>query len=415
MDSVQLGERLRAARENRGLKQEEAAEAILVPRTAIVHMEAGKRAVSTRELAGLADLYGRPIAEFFAEHEPEEEDVLLALYRLDPAIKETPEVRKEVLRAVGICQEGISLEKLLGREARVGPPAYKLAAPSNVIAAVKQGVDIAEEERERLGLGKAPVRDIAEIISNQGIWAAAATLPSEMSGLFLRHPSIGMAILVNESHAEPRKRFSYAHEYAHALLDRERSATVSTSQNSSELSEKRANAFAAAFLMPKAAVEGELHKIGKGLPSREVFPVYSVADDKGVEAQGRPPAKSQEITYQDVAVIAHHFGVSYQAAVYRLRSLSFVTKQECEGLLSKDELARSYLKMVRRRDSLVSGKTVAAGRADDRELVSQVLQLAVEAYRREEVSRGRLLDIAKKLGVDSKELLKQAEAAKDNP
>ena len=68
-----------------------------------------------------------------------------------------------------------------------------------------------------------------------------------MSGMFLRHPSIGFAILVNSSHPRGRKRFSYAHEYAHALLDRDRNIAVSTTDNSSELIERRANAFSAAF------------------------------------------------------------------------------------------------------------------------------------------------------------------------
>lgn len=60
-----LAARLRIAREKLGLTQEEAANAISIPRTAIVQMEAGNRKISTLELASLAELYGRTISSFF--------------------------------------------------------------------------------------------------------------------------------------------------------------------------------------------------------------------------------------------------------------------------------------------------------------------------------------------------------------
>ena len=47
----------------------------------------------------------------------------------------------------------------------------------------------------------------------------------------------------------------------------------------------------------------------------------------------------------------------------------------------------------------------------DRELVSQVAYLAVEAYRREEISRGKLLDISTKLGLSGNKLVSLAKAA----
>jgi Zn-dependent peptidase ImmA (M78 family) len=44
--------------------------------------------------------------------------------------------------------------------------------------------------------------------------------------------------------------FSYAHEYAHSLADRDVASLVSKRENRSELGEVRANAFAAAFRLP---------------------------------------------------------------------------------------------------------------------------------------------------------------------
>ena len=76
------------------------------------------------------------------------------------------------------------------------PPAYPTPAPRTVGETITQGEQVATQERKRLGLGHAPLADMAELIANQGIWAAAVSLPDAMSGLFLRHAAIGMAILV---------------------------------------------------------------------------------------------------------------------------------------------------------------------------------------------------------------------------
>src|SRR5205809_804253 len=67
IDQATLGNRLREARVNRGLSQDAVANELGIPRTAVVHIESGTRALSTVELSELARLYQRPIAEFFRE------------------------------------------------------------------------------------------------------------------------------------------------------------------------------------------------------------------------------------------------------------------------------------------------------------------------------------------------------------
>lgn len=81
IDQMTLGSRLKEARIAASFTQEQVAKALDLPRTAIVQSESGNRAVSTLELAKLAQLYGRPIASFFAEASAPEEDVLVALFR----------------------------------------------------------------------------------------------------------------------------------------------------------------------------------------------------------------------------------------------------------------------------------------------------------------------------------------------
>jgi len=53
-----IAARLRAAREQAGLSQGQAAKVLGVHRPAITEMEAGRRSVSAEELAALADAYG---------------------------------------------------------------------------------------------------------------------------------------------------------------------------------------------------------------------------------------------------------------------------------------------------------------------------------------------------------------------
>lgn len=394
IDLATLGKRLKEARTNRGITQEAAAEAIGAPRTAIVHIEAGNRSVSTMELAELAKLYGRPISEFFSEDDQSGEDLLVALHRLSDDSKDKAAVEREVGRCVEICREGFRLESILERRLRLGPPAYDLPAPKGFAEAVEQGEEVAEVERNRVGLTHSPIPDMAELLSSQGIWASGVELPDEMSGLFLHQPSIGLVVLVNYAHPRGRKRFSYAHEYAHALLDRKKTITVTSKRNSNELVEKRANAFAASFLLPKVGVELFLTSLNKGGASRRTFHVYDVATEEGIEAERRVLARSQEITYRDVALLAAHFAVSYQVAAYRLSDLGYVNRDDLKTLLEQLANAQSYLRLIGKWDEVARKPG-----PNDRELVSQIVPLALEAYRREEISKAKLQEIGKQLGM----------------
>ena len=62
-----LGERLREARKYLGLKQEEVASYLKIPRTALTDIENGQRRVEAIELARLAKLYRQPVGFFTGE------------------------------------------------------------------------------------------------------------------------------------------------------------------------------------------------------------------------------------------------------------------------------------------------------------------------------------------------------------
>jgi Zn-dependent peptidase ImmA (M78 family)/DNA-binding XRE family transcriptional regulator len=413
LDPITLGRRLREARENSRLTQEAAAEAVGLSRTALVHIEAWKRSLSTLELSQLAKLFHRSVVDFFSEDstsDGKEEDALIAIPRLTKELVGDEAFQREVLRCMEICRVGVELESLLGRRHPITPPFYQPPAPRRPFEANEQGEWMANEERRRLGLGYAPIYDMADLINTQGIWASGVlNLPSDISGMFIAHSSIRMAILVNYKHSRERKRFSYAHEYAHAILDRNNRAIVSKKANAPELSERRANAFAAAFLMPTAGIEWFLGLLEKGEPSRRYRTTYDVAGDQQMEAQERPAPGSQNITFQDVATIAHHFKVSYQATVYRLCDLGHIRQSDKVELLEQSELGCRYMSVLYRED-IFERNPEKKERKPDLELVSQVVRLAIEAYRREEVSQGWLRDLGEKLEVPGEDLVELAEA-----
>ena len=404
IDQTTIGRRLKEARTNCGLTQEAAADAVGIARTAVVNIEAGKRSLSTLELSQFAKLYHRPVTYFFeADDASSVEPADLILARQLPGYQDNPLVKDAIAWCSELCRIGIELETLLGRRPRTSAPAYDLSAPQRTEDAIEQGSFAAEEERRRLGLGFAPIADASDLISTQGIWASGVELPDEMSGLFLRHASIRSIILVNYKHARPRKRFSYAHEYAHAILDRNMNAIVSTNNNSHDLIEKRANAFAATFLMPQAGVHWFLGLLDKGGASRKHLHVYDVAREEEVDSERRAAPRSQRITFKDVAMLAHHFGTSYESAVYRLRDLRVIKPSERQTLLEDDQAkaGRDFIGLFYQE----------AAPEPDKDLVREVANLAIEAFRREEVSSGWLRDLGEKLKIPGAELLRLAETA----
>jgi transcriptional regulator with XRE-family HTH domain len=62
-----LGERLREARKYLGLKQEDVAAYLKIPRTALGDIESGQRRVEALELTRLARLYKQPVSYFTGE------------------------------------------------------------------------------------------------------------------------------------------------------------------------------------------------------------------------------------------------------------------------------------------------------------------------------------------------------------
>ncbi len=389
----ELAGRLKAARENAGLTQQEVAEEVGLARLAIVRIEAGKRAINSLELAEMARLYGRAISDFLEEG-VFEEDPLVALFRAAPGYAEDPKLKRELLRCVELCREAENLERLLGLSAASAfLVSYGLKGLSSRWEAINQGRYLATQERNRLDLGTSPIWEVAEIVARQGVRVTEYEMPDAVSGLFFHSDDTGFAIVINRRHSRNRRLFSYAHEYCHLLADRERFGGISHAGNRNELAEVRANAFAAHFLMPEAGVKSFLKALGKGEGTRQNLEIYD--EWEGVPAQRRMPTGSQEVRVYDVVGLSHHFGTSYEAALYHLLNLGIIRRDSFDVLWESKGAQGAIRRAFRIPES---------DGAFHFDLAEQLLSLGFEAYRRDEISRGKLIELAEKAGVDREEV-----------
>ena len=104
----------------------------------------------------------------------------------------------------------------------------------------------------------------------------------------------------------------------------------------------------------------------------------------------------------DVAELAEHFGVSRLATLYRLRNLRLVSDSEFEHLKQVEDLG--YGRAVAR---LLQLPEVNEAEARD-EYRHRFLNLALEAFRRSEISRSKLSELGNMIGlgeIDLAELL----------
>ncbi|MDZ8064452.1 MAG: ImmA/IrrE family metallo-endopeptidase [Nostoc sp. DedQUE08] len=117
---------------------------------------------------------------------------------------------------------------------------------------IGHGKEAAKALRRHLGYASNEIRmDVYEDFRSLGFHIFRRQLGnSNISGLFIRHPTAGKCILVNYSEDIYRQRFTAAHESAHGILDDEQEFVISLKTDKRNLVEVRANNFASDYLMP---------------------------------------------------------------------------------------------------------------------------------------------------------------------
>ncbi len=398
-EQIDLAMRLREAREAAGFTQDDVAKALNLFRPSVAQIEAGKRKLTSIEFMALSRLYGRSPQSFF-EESFEKEGVAFVL-RAIPEAKPASNVREGLDRGIEIINSILEMEKILGRSP-VNPafPGRKLPPAQKKWDAIIQGQTIADQERNRLKLGTDPIGDPAAVMEGQGILVLALELPESISGFTFR---CGEAVVcvVNSKHPSRRQRYSLAHEYCHAVCDMEdQPGVVSRDKSDKDYREVRADVFAAGFLMPEEGVRDFLSARGKAVPSR--IPAPQMIREELVEYEARRPGRARDIDFVDVIQMAQAFGVSREAALWRLRNLDVINAEKQEDFKNweKEGYGRRIAGLFEPNDA---GKS-AVGRRSLGRAEQKLFSLAIEAANADLISRNKMIELLKLAGLQEDEI-----------
>ena len=401
IDQKELGRRLKVAREAAKMTQEAVAEKIGIGRPALSLMESAERAVSSLELDKLCFIYGRDIADFLGDSFADR-NTLATFWRINEDILERPETEKILNEALVMAREQTRLEQMLDIERPQPIAVYKLADPKRKQEAVEQGAIIAEQERQRLGLGFGPIENLPDLMESQGIRTHQTALADNISGFTMNDDECGPIVVINNHHAPVRRRYSYAHECAHVLMDRLKLGIVTRESERASLFEMRANSFAANFLMPERGVRQYLARLGKDQVSRTRAAVF---DENGVVPVEYRTTGDQHIKLYDIVELANFFGVSRAAAAYRLLNLRLLTQTELQDLLEQDKQNGQSLARMLKLNS--EPRDIA-----NPDHTHRFLSLALEALRRNEVTLAKFRELVALISIPGHEveqLLKTAQ------
>jgi Zn-dependent peptidase ImmA (M78 family)/transcriptional regulator with XRE-family HTH domain len=360
MQQTELGARVRAARERARMTQDQLARFLDIPRSGLSDVETGRRSLSAAELVALSRHLRRPLSFFVGgEDAPPDAGPFAVRFRTLHLQADDDGSVDEFERC---CRAYQWIEDALQVRRMTQLPAYRWPEPVDGAEADAQGQELANEERNRMALGSDPVRDPFDVVESQGVrvFVKALRTPA-VTGIFHYDDDLGACILVNSALHPHRRAYDLLHEYCHALADRPEIAHRSDeADDPRDLVERRANAFAACFLLPRDGVE-------RFLTSR------------GLARGGDPPG------IHDVFAVMVAFGASYQATVWRLLELGYLSAKHAEKY-------RSVQGITALADRFRQSVGIDAPKHDDPKH-RRFGQLVIRAYFKEKISLGRLAEL----------------------
>lgn len=310
---------LMRARERVGYSQEDIGAALGISRSMVSYWETGNRKPNDRQLNALARLYEVELADLLEGRNIEPAGANLAEMMLrssggvDPA--SSPGIR-EFVGFLGRHAELAEVLELPIRGMRESPFTFREEFSTKSDISRK-----AEEVRSYLRLGIAPIHDLDVICETLGITLYRASLGGDLrrfpSGAFLKHPEMGFSILVNLDMTPGRRRFTIAHELAHALFHSHDDPALVSQRGGSGSKEAFADEFAGEFLMPQEGIRQFMERMD--MPRR-------VSD----------PA--------DAIHIQRYFGVSWATTLVRLNQMNTLSDSDFQQFRSEVKpvfLARS--------------------------------------------------------------------------
>ena len=257
-----IGQRLAEARKTRGITQEVAAEHLGMSRPTFIAIEKGERAAKPAEIVKLAALYGQPVHHFVRTAEP----VIDFQPHFRAAMEKVKPVEADQLR-VAVGEFKLFVENYLDLERRMkAPMRFNYPQPVELNARVnvtQLAEDVANRERQRLGLGDQPIPNIRILLeADVGVRIFFARLPRTFAGMFIFVDGFGGCMLINSVHPADKQRASIAHEYAHLIVDRYTAGIdYLTIVGRKPANERFAESFAMSFVMPASSVRLRFNQI----------------------------------------------------------------------------------------------------------------------------------------------------------
>lgn len=374
LSPVELGERLKIARESANVTQDVAAKAAGVARTTLVAIEKGQRGARIEELQALCRHYGVSVNSVL-RREAVHVDLI-------PRFRSLPETGDSGLEEAermlnGLVQAEVELENILGIRRSYNYPAEKTILPGDVRA---QAEHDAQNLRNWLGLGEGPVQNLFALLELQlGVRVYSRKLAPQISGLFAYDDAIGACILINSDHRKDRQTQTGGHELGHFIATRRQPEVYRDEKYENSREERYANAFGRAFLTPARAVMEKFNELTTG---------------------------ASHLTRRHIILLANFFGVSRQALVMRLEELGLAKKGTWDWFIDNggitDEQARQVL-----------GPMDSDSSAINKAQSSRLFLLAIDAWKKEMISEGQMSDMLKLSRDKVRELIDEAEAEEE--
>ena len=424
----EFSRRLRALRIESGMSQSEVGTQVGVSRSAVTQIESGNRDVTADELVRFSTTFGHSPASLLSVIERgtgesvEEMDGMLddILRALPGQGFDLAEMRTSLDRLIELSRQLTETESALG-VAVYGPQAFAFrgTSPRTHWEAAHQGYAVAEEERQRLDLGSAPLRDVPETLATLRVRISRLALPDSVSCVYLHTPETGALVIVNRNSSPEERRFWMVHGFAHLLFEPERRWLVCSRDEMNRRHEVRANAFAGRFLMPTRGVERYLHSIGRDTMGSSLGGVLEVFSDRAavpknesrVRVNGRARRGSREFNALELSQVADYFGVTRSLAAHVLGNLRFLSDNARDRLIDMANAGEI--------DRILSLGRSARDGQESVAFISRLLVLATEARRRGALSANRVEQIAGLSGLDDEERVRllgtgESETAEDH-
>jgi Zn-dependent peptidase ImmA (M78 family)/DNA-binding XRE family transcriptional regulator len=304
-----IGQKIESERKRIGLPLEEVAKNIGISRQTLSLVEKGESLIDSEKLLYFSRMVGRPISFFFEEMTPE----VQLFFRADSAEKITSTLENSLKERYG---HYVELEEILGVKL-CGQLPQSMALRSFLSTDRNLIADIAEQERKRLGIGDAPIKNIFELFENNSIKIFVFDFGDpDLFGVTCYNETNGPCIFVNGNDKIPVERqiLTVAHEYGHLIfhrdefLDRDSFKYRKGVGKGKAVEEKITDFFAGIFLVPEESL-------------RKIVP------------------RGYKITAADVISIKRIFSVSFNTIVERLYQ---------SDLMNSDERSNFYRLMVSR-------------------------------------------------------------------